>query len=157
VAVASALAVSALPVFSRLASEGRAGHIGRTFLKYSAAGAALSLTVALIVTFFGRAVIVAHRPQYEPAALPLTVFAWAGVAMFQNNLSMTVLNAFGRFRAASGCAVLNLMVYAGVSLFLIPRYGALGAAQSTLITEALNMGVQLALVIPMLRGRRADV
>lgn len=150
VAIGGALAMSALPVFSKLAHEGRSGHVGKTFLKYSLAGAAFSGSVAIFITLFGRLLIERFRPDYAPAVAPLTVFAWAGIAMFQNNLSTSVINAFGRFRVASASALLNLVVYCSVALVLIPRLGALGAAYSTLATEGLNMLVQLAVVVPML-------
>jgi O-antigen/teichoic acid export membrane protein len=68
---------------------------------------------------------------------------------------MSVITAFGRFRTASACAFLNLVVYSTCGFILIPRYGALGAAWSTLATEGINMLVQLTIVVSLLRRRPA--
>jgi PST family polysaccharide transporter len=150
-AVAGAIAISALPVFARLAHEKKERQITRTFARYSLLGGTFSISVFLCFFFFGHELLLRFRPAYEPAAAPLVIFSAAGIAMFQNNLSMSVITAFGRFRTASGCALLNLVIYSTCGFILIPRHGALGAAWSTLITEGVNMLVQLTIVGTLLR------
>jgi O-antigen/teichoic acid export membrane protein len=151
VAFGAALAASALPAFAQLVHAGQPQRITRTFLRYSTIGAAFAVSAALFFTLFGRTLLMHVKPAHVDAAEPLSVLTWAGVAMFQNNLSTAVINAFGRFRVAALCAVFNLAVFASVGFWLIPRHGAMGAAYATLLTEGLNMLVQLSYVTHLLR------
>jgi O-antigen/teichoic acid export membrane protein len=153
--VAGALATSALPVLSRFAHDGRADEIGRALRRYGGALLVLSVAFAVGVHFTAEPLILRFRPQYAGAAAPLRVLAWAAVFMFQNCLLTTTLNALGRFRWVTATAVLNLGVYATVGLYLVPLHGALGAAETTFVTEGINTLVQLTLVTRLLQTRLA--
>jgi peptidoglycan biosynthesis protein MviN/MurJ (putative lipid II flippase) len=48
-------------------------------------------------------------------------------------------------------ALVNLVVYFGLALFLIPRYAAVGATISTGLTEAVNTVLQALAVVVLLR------
>jgi O-antigen/teichoic acid export membrane protein len=71
--------------------------------------------------------------------------------MFLNMLSTTYIIALGKFRTIMVVAVLNLFVYLVVALYLIPRYGAIGAAIATSTMEAANTLMQLTVVHHLLR------
>jgi O-antigen/teichoic acid export membrane protein len=74
-AVAGAIAISALPVFSRLAHEGKQAQVTRSFAKYSLLGGAFALSMFLFFFLFGHQVLLRFRPAYEPVATPLIVFS----------------------------------------------------------------------------------
>jgi O-antigen/teichoic acid export membrane protein len=70
--------------------------------------------------------------------------------MFQNQLSTSMINSFGKFHYVTGVAAANLCVYLCLGLYLIPRLGTLGAGLATLGTEGLNALIQLTLVLILL-------
>lgn len=155
VGVAGALGASALPVFARLAASGDHAQIRRSFARYSLLGGAFSGSVALTLTLFGAPLLALVKPAYADAAPALAAFSWAGVAMFQSNVSGAVLYGFGRFRLVATVAAVNLATFAAVGLWSVPRYGALGAALATLTTEALCSLFYVACVLRLLRREEA--
>jgi PST family polysaccharide transporter len=151
-AVAGALAVSALPVFSRLAMERQIDRIRPQFRRFSLMGFAFSICVMLGVIFVSRPLIGILKPAYLPMYEPLVVLSFAAAFMVQNQLSSGLLYAFGQYRYVAACGAINLVVNVLLAWLLIPRYGATGAAFATVGTEGLNCVLQLLLVRYVFRG-----
>jgi len=97
------------------------------------------------------------QPEYGGASGALTALAWATVFMFQNQLSTSVINAFGKFHYVTVICAINLAVFLALSYRLVPGFGATGAALSLLGTEGFNAVLQLATVSALLKrmGRAA--
>jgi len=76
-------------------------------------------------------------PAYANSVLPLQILAWSAVLVILRFTYRQALNAAGRqeldLRCASAAAGLNL----GLNLLLMPRYGIIGAAVATLLSEVL--------------------
>jgi len=151
VAVGGALGTSAMPVFARLAHEKQPQAIRRAFLKYSATGLALTIGIAAFMSLGAEPILRIVKPEYLEAAAPLAILSWAAVVMFQNNLSASALYSFGRYRAVASWSSIGLLIYFGAAAFLIPAYGARGAAFSTLLMETIGAGVYLWLVLGTIR------
>lgn len=153
--LSGAFATSALPVMAQLAHAGPRDGLVRSLRKY--AGLALGLSMAFIagVALFAEPVVLRWKPEYAGAVGPARVLAVAAAFMFQNGVLTTALNAMGRFRWVAACAAVNLVVYAIAGSWLVPLHGAVGAAEATLVTEAVNTLVQLAMVSRALRAEPA--
>jgi O-antigen/teichoic acid export membrane protein len=149
--LSGAFAMSALPVMSQLAHAGRRDALVRSMRKYAGLSLALSLAYAVGVALLAAPVVARWRPEYADAVGPAKVLALAAAFMFQNAVLTTALNALGRFRWVASCAAVNLAAYALAGAWLVPAHGAVGAAQATLVTEAVNTLVQLAMVARALR------
>jgi PST family polysaccharide transporter len=97
----------------------------------------LSLAVAIALTLFsGEIVARLYGKEYQPAATVLSIHCWAGVFIFLGLASnmwylMKELNHYTLYRCLLG-AVVNV----GLNFRLIPEYGAVGAAMSTLLAQA---------------------
>jgi O-antigen/teichoic acid export membrane protein len=144
--IGGAVAVSSVSVLSRQVASGVHEELRRTFVRYSAGSLVFSCIFAAALSWLGPYILHAFKPGFEDAAPILTVFAWASVFKFQNQLSSSVLYAFGKFYWGTACAAINLCVFLAAAFTLIPRYGAVGAAWATLITEGINSANQLFLV-----------
>lgn len=150
-AIAGALSISAYPVMSRLAEQGEGSEMRRRFLRYAARSALLSCSIAALLTLLAEPLLGTIKPEYVGAAGALVALSWATVFMFQNQLSTSMINSFGKFHYVTGFAAMNLGIYLAFSLALIPRLGVLGAGLSTFGTEGINAFVQLVTVFLLLR------
>jgi PST family polysaccharide transporter len=97
----------------------------------------LSLAVAIPLTIFsGEIVATLYGSEYRSTAAVLSIHCWAGVFLFLGVVSnmwylMENLNHYTLYRCIVGATV-NV----GLNLVLIPEYGAIGAAISTLAAQA---------------------
>lgn len=96
----------------------------------------LSLAVAIPVTFFSEQIVNSvYGIKYQDAATVLSIHCWAGIFIFWGLVSnvwylLENLNHYTMYRCFIG-AVVNVCL----NLYLIPKYGAKGAAISTLVTQ----------------------
>lgn len=155
--LAGALSISAFPVLSRLVERRDVAALSRRFWTYSVRSAALSSGVALAMTLAARPALSLIKPEYALATGALIALSWATAFMFQNQLSTTVINAFGKYHYVTCFAAFNLLVFLALSTTLIPRYGATGAGLSTLGTEGINTLVQIVTVMVLIRRLRRSL
>ncbi len=135
--VPTVFSAAVYPVLSRFFKEnpGKIQALVARFAKYYLLAAIALVTFLmllggpLIKLFFGA--------QYEPSVFLFQQLAVVLIFVFLNYLSGTLLNASNKQVVstwASGiCAAANV----GLNLWLIPVYGASGAAVATIITEAI--------------------
>ncbi len=135
--IPSVLSGAIYPVISRFFKEDKnkiSNLVGRLIKYYTITAVALTLFLlllggSLIRLFFG--------VEYEPAISIFHQLVFVLVFVFNNFLVGTLLNAsnkqFVTTIAAGICAAVNVTL----NLFLIPEYGAAGAAIATIITEAI--------------------
>lgn len=111
----------------------------------------LGLLMAAVVHLTAHLVIpLLYGPHYIEAASILSVQIWAGIAVAMSYvhgrwLLAEGLQHYGLFYTVSG-AVVNI----SLNLFLLPRYGAIGAAWATLVTQLGLLPIQL--LLPKARG-----
>jgi O-antigen/teichoic acid export membrane protein len=130
-------------VFPRLAAVSGERSQTRVLRRRSLVGLALA---GLIVTSAGS--IAAHvvidllyGEAFADAALPFAVLCWAAPIMFVNYFLTQDLIARGRARAFAGGAASALVVNLALNIVLIPRYGAVGAAAVTIVSEVALLAV----------------
>jgi len=153
--IAGALAVSAFPVLSRLAADGNIAELKGRFAVYSLRSLAPSCLFALVLTFFGKDLLLWIKPEHGPAAGALVALAWAAAVIFQNAITVTIVKAFGKFHYVTVFATINLVVFLGLSVWLVPRYGTTGAGFSTLGTESVNCLFHFLAVFYLIKKRSA--
>ena len=111
------------------------------------------LTVGTVVLAPGLARILA----YPDSALPLAILASGIVLMFVNNTFIGALNAIDRQASFTRASIVSMVVNVGLNLLMIPAWSYIGAAESTVITEAVLLAVSWWLVrrhlfaVPVLR------
>lgn len=150
-AIAGAIFASSLPTVASMAAKRDFARLreiyGRSVLRVSLGCAVLCGAAWIVAGWLLRR----FAPEYSQAIWPFRVLSVGTVFMFLNMLSTTYIVALGRFRTIMYVAACNLIVYLVLAQVLIPRYGAVGAALSTSIMEAVNTIIQLWVVSRLLK------
>jgi O-antigen/teichoic acid export membrane protein len=114
--------------------------------------AVLALPFALLCTFESRFILVTlFGSRYSGSSEALSILGWATLLMAINMQTTATLIALGKEGLVLGVLAVNLAVNAAGNALLIPSFSYNGAAASTLVTEALNLVVQVALISRYLR------
>lgn len=132
--IPGALVTSTFPAIVKQRQEDRIVYLKRIHQLFVTL-VAISYLIALLVTLFGSWVITnLYGSAYENSANILVVLIWSG-------LFVSLGTASGSWIMAEGKPILNLtrntlgaLFNIGFNLYLIPRYGAIGAAFGTLMS-----------------------
>jgi O-antigen/teichoic acid export membrane protein len=150
--LAVALSATTLPMLSAALRGGPGPQGVRAYRSSVLLVTALTLPFGIFCTFFGRFVVVSlWGPTYAGSALAFSVLVWATVLMAINMQTTNALLALNRERLILLIATVNLAVNVTVNLALIPRFSFTGSAVATLVTEGINLLMQLLLVSRLLR------
>ena len=150
-AVAGAVFLSSLPTVAVLVTE-RKHALLQTSYRRSVVQVALGfLPIAGLAWFLASWLLQRFAPEYSGAIWPFRILVLGAFFIFLNMLSTTYIVALGQFRTIMFVAGCNLVVYLLLALYLIPRYGAVGAAIATSTVEAVNTLMQLTIVHRLLK------
>ncbi|NRB63434.1 MAG: oligosaccharide flippase family protein [Saprospiraceae bacterium] len=138
-----------LPMFSRQISKGENPGELASF----SAGILLSgaITLAVTVYFFRTPIMNAlyvDGNAYSGDILGWLMFSFIG--MCGTYIYGTLLTANGRLMPMNGVFLVSVFINVGLNMWLIPKNGALGAAQATCVTQLFVFVAQLFLAIEML-------
>lgn len=111
------------------------------------------LPTAIFITIFSGEIIgLIYGEGFLPAATALTILVWFAFFNFQNIVFSTALNSAGKekkvFKALSSATMLNI----AFNLFMIPVWGFVGAAFSSLASEAFLLLVYYAIIKKNVEG-----
>jgi O-antigen/teichoic acid export membrane protein len=96
----------------------------------------LAAPIALAFALFpGRLLSGIYGDGFVAASRPLTILGLALVAVFANALTTHLLVASGRNRRLVASIAVRLLVGVALDLFLVPRWGASGAASAVAAAE----------------------
>ena len=99
----------------------------------------LAVPATLLLFFMPRVAIhLVSNAQFDSATTPLRILAFAFVPIFLNSLFFAVLVNLDKQRLLMVVAGTTLVLNTGLNLFLIPRYGYVAAAATTVFTESLG-------------------
>ncbi|MET0792359.1 MAG: polysaccharide biosynthesis C-terminal domain-containing protein [Polyangiaceae bacterium] len=150
-AIAGAVFLSALPTVAGMVAARQFVDLIRTYRRSVFQAIFGFIPFAALAWVLAGALLQRFAPAYSGAILPFRILIIGAFFMFLNMLSTTYIVSLGQFRAMMIVSVFNLLVYLALATQLIPRYGAVGAAISTTVMEAINTVVQLNLVYRLLR------
>ena len=97
------------------------------------AGLPITVTIAVLAPEISS--LLHLFPESEPA---LRILGLGVVVIFVNNTAIAALNAMDRQNAFAVLACTDLLVNLGLNLALIPRFGYLAAAATTVVTELIS-------------------
>jgi putative peptidoglycan lipid II flippase len=146
-------ATAAMPLFSRLAAEGRKEELGKhlqqgsemTLLLMIAAGGGLFvLATPMIRVLFEHGRFTAENTAR--LAPVLQAYLWSLPAAAMIGLSARACQACGNLRGPAKAAVAAIPINLGLDLWLLPRYGVAGAGYAT----AVALSFQFVLLARML-------
>jgi O-antigen/teichoic acid export membrane protein len=131
----------------------RVRELLQTTVQYLAVVALPALGVALAVS--GPAIELLYGAEFADAAPALPVLMGAFVVICFGYLSGNMVVVLGLQRRFVGYAIVGLVLNVGLNLLLLPRYGFLAAAWTTLATELAVVGLAWRAVLGELRFRPA--
>ncbi|MBI2417060.1 MAG: flippase [Ignavibacteriales bacterium] len=98
----------------------------------------ISIGLAIPVTFLAAPVMeFLFGPKYLPAAPVLTVYIWAGVPTFLGVANSQYLIAENLTRMSFYRTLLGMIVNVLLNIYVIPRWGIVGSAWVTLISQTI--------------------
>ena len=145
-AIAGAVFLSSLPTVAVLVAKRQHLVLQKSYRRSVLQVALGFLPIAVGAWLLASWLLLRFAPEYSAAVWPFRVLIVGAFFMFLNMLSTTYIVALGQFRTIMFVAVCNLFVYLMLALYLIPRYGAVGAAIATSTMEAVNTLLQLTIV-----------
>jgi len=151
--LAVAIASSVYPVFSKIAKSGDFQRFKRALIKVYGSSLLLGALFAAFITIFAAQILNLISPEYQGSISPLILLSWASVLMFANMQSAASIKGLGLFKLATAMALVNLALNVLLNLYFIPLLAATGVALATLLTEGVNMIVQLSLISFLLRKK----
>lgn len=132
-----ALTGAAFPLLAAASTERDQSRLVGMYRRLVVAGLAVGLLVAFIYPVRGTVLSIAYGPVGGDASPVLTWLLLSQVFSFVAAAGGTTMNATGRQVGAMVVGLSGLVVNVGLNAVLIPKLGAVGAAQATLATEAL--------------------
>jgi PST family polysaccharide transporter len=145
-AVAGAVFLSSLPTVAGLVAHRKHAVLQSSYRRSVIQVIWGFLPIAALAWLLASWLLHRFAPEYSAAIWPFRVLVVGAFFMFLNMLSTTYIIALGQFRTIMLVALCNLFVYLLFALYLVPRYGALGAAIATSTMEAVNTLMQLTIV-----------
>jgi O-antigen/teichoic acid export membrane protein len=125
------------PALSRAHTESREGFreiVDRSLRLTSA----FAVPIGVGGTFLAEPIInLLFGPDYANSVRALQVLSWSAVFVVLRGTYRQALNATGKSRLDLRCAGAAAALNLGLNLLLIPRYGIIGAAAATLVSEIL--------------------
>jgi O-antigen/teichoic acid export membrane protein len=130
------------PLMSRAAVDGSSERFGFMVDKLAAFTFTLLLPIALVLTFFGEALIVPiFQERYRVAAHILAILIWYALISMTNNALVQGLMTQNRQRRILLNRVAGLVVNLTLLLVLLPRLGVIGAPVASVAAEAVVAGL----------------
>jgi O-antigen/teichoic acid export membrane protein len=151
--LAVAIASSVYPIFSKIAESGDFQRFKRALMKVYGGSLLLGALFAICITVFAAQILNLISPEYKGSITPLILLSWACVVMFANMQSAASIQGLGLFKLVTVIASVNLILNVLLNLYFIPLLAATGVALAALLTEGVNMIIQLSLVFFLLRKK----
>ncbi len=134
--VASALANSLFPVFCRQINEKNDAALTRLVRSSLKILLVVIVPAALVIAFYSKPVTrILYGGRYQESAPLLAILVLGQVLVYTNILFTTLLVARGESRTFMFLTLAMLALNIILNYLIIPQYGAIGAATTTVITE----------------------
>lgn len=137
------LSLILLPLCAALAARGQWGDLRRVMHKMFAGMAALGVATWAVAALLAVPIIrIVYGAAYEDSAAVLWVLYLSVPGLYTATVAMLLASSTHRERRAVVVMGIGVALNVGFNLLAIPRYGALGAAWVTVVTQTL-VGVWL--------------
>lgn len=131
-----------LPLMAKPPETGVPATFGRAMRGLGAAAPAMALTLSGLATPLLQLL---YGSEFTAAAPILVILAWSAAANWLYAPLGVALQGRGRARLWLGSLAVGLALNAAGNLWAIPRWGAIGAAGATLVSEVALLGLGAAL------------
>jgi O-antigen/teichoic acid export membrane protein len=124
----------------------------RSFLTIIMPTIGVSFLFAVILSTFSSEIVGILPASYKASGGVLMILSWSIFFKATNSQLTAFINSRAQYRLMMAISIFNLLIAVACNLLLIPRYGIKGAAGAVVITEGVNMLIQVACVHSLSRA-----
>lgn len=136
----SSLNTTAKPVMAELHDQNDLKQMGRIYQTTNKWAVMLQLPIFLIMVLFPTQILSIFGESFTDGALALVILAFASLMRVGTGMGGIIIDMTGYAKIKLVNSIIRLVVYLGLNLLLIPRWGLLGAAAAILLGEgAINL------------------
>lgn len=140
-----------LPVFSEYVAQGRWNLLRNRFLLLIGAALGVGLMLTIGMQIFGpRLIVLLFSEKYQASVIPTQILFLSVPFLFTVVLSTSAANAMHLENKVAVIAFISVALNIGLNLFVIPRFGIIGAAWATVISQAVQATGVITLVLPQI-------
>ena len=132
----SSINISAKPVVAELHDRGDLKQLGRIYQTANKWALMVQLPVFLIMVLFPVQILSLFGKSFTEGAIALSILALADLVNVGTGMGGIIIDMTGYTKLKLVNSILRLIVYLGLDILLIPRWGLMGAAVAALVGEA---------------------
>jgi len=136
--VADGLMLAVFPIMARLAATDDEGLRGLSQVCAKVLGAALLVVVLVLSELSPQVLALLFGEEFVAAGPALVLLTWFALLASLGTLYTNLLVALGRQRMLFALNAVSAIVQIGLQLFLVSRYGLLGAASGAVLASVAN-------------------
>lgn len=150
--IPGSLAQALLPIMAKNAQDAKR-EISGLFTRVTKYLLMISLPIAAVGCVLAKEIILQfYGPQYAEAARTLQVLVWTVPFVFLNGALVPSIGAVEQERRGATIMVSGMILASCVNLVVVPLFGAVGAASTTLLSEIMMVMLLFRLVRKKLPG-----
>lgn len=143
-----------LPLFSEYATAGRWKLFRKRFLLLLGLALGAGIMFSITMQILGPYVIVLlFSEKYQDSVIPTQILFWSIPFLFLFTVNSNAASAMHLEKKTALVTFVSVMLNMGLNLFVIPRFGLIGAAWATVISQAIQAIGTLILVLPKMFKR----
>lgn len=136
----SSLNISAKPVMAELHDRGDFGQMERIYQTSNKWAVMVQLPIFLGMVLFPAQILAVFGESFSDGATALVIMAWASLLLVGTGMGGIIIDMAGYMKLKMINSVFRLVLFLGLDLLLIPRWGLTGAAVAALVGEgAINL------------------
>jgi len=135
----AAISGALLPAFSRIMGKSQESLKSAYGMSLKLLLLAALLLTAIVTLFAKDVVLLVYGPGFVPAIQILRILTWSTSLAFLNIIMITMLSALDRQKDIAGSVFKMAVLSIFLNLVLIPRYGIMAAAWTSVITEGVGL------------------
>ena len=141
----------AIPMISDLYSQGRLDSLKRLYQTLTKWGMTFNLPVFLTVAVFARPLLAIFGVEFVAGSTGLVILAFGVLYNAMTGVCGSVVTMTGHSRLTAANSFISLAVSLGLDLFLIPRWGIVGAALAVMLSTIIINTLRMCQVYILLR------
>lgn len=145
------------PIIAELSSRGEREQMGRLYRTLTRWSFTLNFPLFLIIMLFPGAIISIFGQTFAEGVVVLKILAWAGLVNTGTGICGVLIDMSGNTHLKLVNTVTAIIANIGLSLFMIPQWGLVGAAVATLTGAILMNLLRLLEVFVLFRLQPYDL
>lgn len=124
------------PIIAELQSKDEWQEVGRLYHTSTRWGLLVNIPMTLIMVLFSREILLLFGESFVDGGTALIILALSEFIKVFTGMSGTIIDMSGLNRLKMVNTIIQVVMAVGINIYLIPRWGLLGAAIAVFITEA---------------------